>query len=316
MSQQCKTAVPLLGTLGYMLCDETLIVFSTEKQCASEVLNLSRRDGQGSSKAIHMQREKTLASGCAHSPLLAQDCSEVAKRPGKGSCLALEGSSWLQGERHFTSLFSYWSGYAWDEWQGTVFLPHRGGAQRMVDGAFLPTRSVGEKLRCQYRCFMPFFPTRANKLVTELLGERRCFFPFCPSTGKELEGPVLQDRWTTSCCCCNDTQLSHKFPSWCQRSLKTVIDACAVGKTLHQVHAALQPPGTWLQTRQKRCHQKKKEEKYFQLCIYLYTHTYIVLLIIRPPKLQISPEMQKYGLYCHEKTHACFQCHANSVMVR
>lgn len=205
MSQQCKTAVPLLGTLGYMLCDETLIIFSTEKQCASEVLNPSRRDGQGSSKAIHMQREKTLASGCAHSPLLAQDCSEVAKTPGQGSCLALEGSSWLQGEKRFTSLFSHWSGYAWDEWQGTVFLPHRGGAQRMVDGAFLPTRSVGEKLRGQYGCYPCLSsPQGQTSWWLSSWGREGVSFPSAPALGRSwkgqscrTDGPLLAVAVTT-----------------------------------------------------------------------------------------------------------------------
>ena len=54
------------------MCDETLTIFSTEKQRASEVLNPSRCDGQGSAEEIHTWREETLTSGCAHRPLLDQ----------------------------------------------------------------------------------------------------------------------------------------------------------------------------------------------------------------------------------------------------
>lgn len=67
---------------------------------------------------------------------------------------------------------------------------------------------------------------------------------------------------------------------------------------------------------QDRSHATNKEGKKNTFnSMYLYIHTYIPLLIIRPLKLQISPEMQKYGLYTNEKTHTCFKCHANSIVV-
>lgn len=161
---------------------------------------------------------------------------------------------------------------------------------------------------------MPFFLIRTNELVAKLFGRRVCFFPLCPSTGKELGGPVLQGSWTTCCCCCNDTWRSRKRPSWFQRSLKTVIDACAIIKTLHQVHSA------W-RAQEPDCGEDKSNatnregEKNTSTYLSIYSQAYILLFIMRLSELQISPKVQKYRLYCNEKTQSCFQCHATSAIV-
>ena len=108
-------------------------------------------------------REETSASRCAHRPLLDQDCSDAAKRQGQGSWVWAAAPGHKVRGASLLLLFPPCSRCAWDGWLGTVFLPYTGGAQRMVDGAFLPTCSAGEKLRGQHGSFMPAFPIRANK---------------------------------------------------------------------------------------------------------------------------------------------------------
>ena len=153
--------------------------------------------------------------------------------------------------------------------------------------------------------------------MARFLGKRKWFFPLCPSTGKELEGLFLQDRWTTCCHCCNHAQVSHKFPSWFQRSPNTVINVSPVGKVLPRVHSALQAPRNQTAEKIKVMPPTEKGRKILStIYIYIYTCIYIFLLIIRSSKVQISPEMQKYRLYRSEKPHACYQCHAISVTVR
>lgn len=124
--------------------------------------------------------------------------------------------------------------------------------------------------------FMPFFPLQAKKWVAKLLREEGCFvsFPPAPALGRSRKGWSFRTDGPLAVTAVSNAQLSHKFPSWFQRSLKTVMDVCAIGKTLHWVHSVLQPPGTQVQTRQKQCHQQR-EEKHFKLSMYLYTHTYI-----------------------------------------
>lgn len=179
----------------------------------------------------------------------------------------------------------------------------------MVDRGFLPTRSGEEKLRGQYRgCNPSFLPHKGNQVGGQALGAERVLVSLL---SEHWEGPGragLQDRQTT---CCKDAQLSPKFPLLIsEKPENSIINACAIGKILHRVHSACTIL-TAVKTKTMPLTGKGRKI----LSQYLSIHTHIFLLIINPSKLQISPEMQKYGLYSNEKTHTCFKCHANSIVV-
>lgn len=151
---------------------------------------------------------------------------------------------------------------------------------------------------------MSFFAIGATLWWTSSWGREGVSFPSAPAL--QEPGPVLQHRSTTSAVMIPNSATGipddFRVPASCGQCL------CYCQNTAPSSFSPV-TPGIQLQTRAKQCHREKREEKYFQLHLYLYTHTCIFLLIIRSSKLQINPEMQKYGLCYSDKTLTCFQCH-------
>lgn len=128
------------------------------------------------------------------------------------------------------SLMVRWAGIFWghscDRWQGTAFPSYKAGAQRILDRAFLPTCSAGEKLRGQYGSFMPVFPLRAKKGVAKLSGEEGCFVSPLPQHWEGVGRAGPSGQTTARCHCCKQcptqpqvSQLISEKPENCDGCL-------------------------------------------------------------------------------------------------